>query len=192
MKPMAWSLLASLLCISAAAAQDMRGNAGRSLFSDQKASRIGDAVTILVVEMSSASNDAQTSTSRESNLSAAVTGKVANASIPDVNASLGTGNEFKGQGATATHGSVEAKISAHVDSVLDNGNLVINGWRRIIINGEEQLIEISGTVRPSDIQPDNSVYSFNISDARIVFQGNGIVSRSQEPGWLTRFFHWLF
>jgi flagellar L-ring protein precursor FlgH len=62
----------------------------------------------------------------------------------------------------------------------------------ITINGEEQTIKISGIIRTSDIQPDNSVYSYNISDANISFKGNGIVSRVQEPGWITKVFHWLF
>jgi flagellar L-ring protein FlgH len=174
-----------------AAGQDMRENLNRSLFADQKATRVGDAVTILVVETNSASNDATTSSSRESNLSLSASGKTGSSSGPDVNVGLGTGNSFKGEGATATNGTVRAKLSARVDSVLTNGNLLINGNRTIVINGEEQQITVSGIVRPSDIQADNSVFSFNISDARIVFEGSGIVSRAQGPGWITKLLHWL-
>jgi flagellar L-ring protein precursor FlgH len=83
-------------------------------------------------------------------------------------------------------------MAAHVDSVLANGNLVINGSRSITINGEEQTLKISGVVRPSDIMADNSVYSFNISDAKIILQGEGSLTSVQEPGWLTKVFHWLF
>ncbi|HCV41973.1 MAG TPA: flagellar basal body L-ring protein [Bacteroidetes bacterium] len=172
--------------------QDMRENVGRSLFSDQKANRQGDAVTILVVEVSSASNDAKTSASRESNLSVSGSMKTSGSPGTEFSGGLGLGNQFKGEGATASHGSVRAKISARVDSVLTNGNLVVNGNRTITVNGEEQTIKISGIVRPSDIQSDNSVYSFNISDAVIVFEGSGIVSRAQGPGWLTKLLHWLF
>lgn len=172
--------------------QDMRENVGRSLFSDQKANRQGDAVTILVVEVSSASNDAKTSASRESNLSVSGSMKTSSSPGTEFSGGLGLGNQFKGEGATASHGSVRARISARVDSVLTNGNLVVNGNRTITINGEEQIIKISGIVRPSDIQADNSVYSFNISDAVIVFEGSGIVSRAQGPGWFTKLLHWLF
>ncbi len=181
-----------LMLAAALSAQDMRANLNRSLFSDQKASRIGDAVTILVVESSSASNDSHTETSRESNLSLAGGGKNNGASLLDVAATIGTGNSFKGEGATQTNGSVRAKISARVDSLFSNGDLWISGSRTISINGEDQLIRISGIVRPTDIQADNSVYSFNISDAIIVFHGKGMVNNNQEPGWLTKFFHWIF
>jgi flagellar L-ring protein FlgH len=186
------SLVAMMLLLAAtAAAQDLRANIGRSLFSDQKANRTGDAVTILVVESSSATNGAKTSTSRESNLSFSANNSSGTGSGLDMSAGLGTGSGFKGEGSTASNGSIRAKISARVDSILANGNLVLNGNRTITINGEEQTIRISGIVRPSDIQADNSVYSFNISDAVIVFEGNGEVSRVQGPGWLTKFLHWI-
>ena len=185
-------LIAVLVTVSQALSQDMRENVTRSLFSDQKANHVGDAVTILVVETSSASNSAQTTASRESDLSLAGAANVGAKTVPSVGATLGTGNTFKGEGGTSTSGSIQAQISARVDSVLPNGNLYLEGSRRIVINGEEQTIHISGVVRPSDIQSDNSVYSYNISDATIIFKGSGIVSRAQEPGWLTKFFHWIF
>lgn len=181
-----------VLAVAAAGGQDMRQNAGRSLFADQKATRPGDAVMVLVVETSSASNDASTSSERSSNLSLSANGKAGSTNLPDVSLGVGTGNSFKGEGATSSRGSVRARLSARVDSVLSNGNLVITGNRTIVINGEEQVITLSGIVRPSDIQADNSIYSYNISDARIMFEGSGIVSRAQGPGWITKLLHWLF
>lgn len=186
------TLLGIILCASVACGQDMRANIGRSLFTDLKAMYPGDAVTVIVVETSSASNDASTSSDRSSDISLSAAGKTGATSLPDVSLGVGTGNSFKGEGATSSRGSVRARISARVDSVLVNGNLAITGNRTIIINGEEQTISLSGIVRPSDIQADNSVYSYNISDARIAFAGNGIVSSAQGPGWITKLLHWLF
>jgi flagellar L-ring protein FlgH len=183
---------ATLVLAQAGGAQDLRENSGRSLFSDQKANRLGDAVMIYVVETSSASNDAKTASSREGGVSLAASGNLSSTPLPAANLNLGTTNNFKGEGSTVSNGSVRAKVSARVDSVLPNGNLYIRGSRTILINGEEQTIKIAGIIRPSDIQSDNSVYSYSISDATISFQGNGIVSRAQEPGWLTKIFHWLF
>jgi len=177
---------------TAASGQDLRENLSRSLFSDQKANHAGDAVSILVVETSSASNDAKTTTSRESNLSLAGAGKVGTSNLPDINLGLNSGNSFKGEGSTSTNGSVRAKLSARVDSVLPNGFLWISGNRTITVNGEEQTIKISGVIRPSDIQADNSVYSYSISDAKIVIEGNGVVTRAQGPGWITKLLHLLF
>ena len=179
-------------CGSFLAGQDMRQNYNRSIFSDQKANRIGDAVTILVIETSSASNDSKTETSRASDISLASSGKTGSTSLLDVGASVGTGNSFKGAGLSETKGSVRAKISARVDSLFANGDLWISGNRTISINGEDQIVSISGIVRPSDIQADNSVYSYSISDAVIVFKGKGMTNDNQSPGWLTKLFHWIF
>jgi flagellar L-ring protein FlgH len=178
--------------VSGATGQDMRSNVGRSLFADPRAARLGDAVMVLVVETSSASNDATTATSRESDISLNAAGNVGESSIPQVSLGVGSGNSFKGSGATSSRGSVRAKISARVDSVLANGDLRITGHRTIIVNGEEQRITLSGIVRPPDILADNSVFSYNIAEARIAFEGNGVVSSVQGPGWITKFLHWIF
>ncbi len=147
---------------------------------------------VLVVEVSSASNDASTSSDRESNISLNAAGSAGSSAMPEVSGGVGTGNSFKGSGATSTRGSIRAKISARVDSVLANGDLVITGLRTIVVNGEEQKITLSGIVRPADILANNSVYSYNIADARIAFEGNGVVSSAQGPGWITKLLHWIF
>lgn len=173
-------------------AQDMRQNAFVSLFSDQKASRVGDAITIVVIEFSQASNNAQTTTGRSSDIGLNAGGNVAGSELPGTDVSLGVTNDFRGSGSTKTSGMMRTKISATIDSVLDNGNLLIKGSRKIVINGEEQTIFIRGIVRTTDIDPNNSVLSYNISEAEIRIEGSGRISDSQSPGWLTKLFHWLF
>lgn len=174
------------------AAQDMRINSFSSLFSDQKANRIGDAITILVVESSQASNNAETSAGRTSEFGFSAGGEVLGKGFPKTDVGVSSGNDFKGSGSTRTTGLVRTKISATVDSVLANGNMLIKGSRKIVINGEEQIIHIKGVVRTADIMADNSVLSYNISEAEIVFEGSGVIDNVQKPGWLTRFFHWIF
>lgn len=173
-------------------AQDMRRNASFSLFSDNKANQQGDAVTIIVMESSQASNNAETKTGRNSQIGLGFSGGVGSSEFPNTNVELGTDNSFSGSGSTRTTGLVRTKISAMVDSVLANGNMIIKGSRKIVINGEEQLVNIKGVVRPSDIAADNSILSYNISDAEITFEGSGMIDSSQKPGWLTKLFHWLF
>lgn len=172
--------------------QDMRQNSFQSLFADQKANRVGDAITIIVLESSQASNNAETSTGKKSDLGFNASGGVGSSTIPNTDVGIGSNNDFTGSGSTKTTGMVQTKISATIDSVLANGNLVIKGSRKISINGEEQTIFIKGVVRSSDIQADNSVYSYNISEAEIVFEGSGMIDNAQHPGWLTKFFHWIF
>lgn len=177
-------------------AQDMRQNSYFSLFSDQKANRVGDAVTIIVIESSQASNNAQTSSGRTSDIgfSGSFNTKTGSSAPSGGSGDVGIGskNQFDGSGSTKTTGLIKTKISATIDSVLDNGNLMIKGSRKIAINGEEQLITIKGVVRSSDIMSDNSVMSYNISEAEIAFKGDGIISDAQKPGLLTKLFHWLF
>ena len=173
-------------------AQDMRRNSFNSLFSDEKANRIGDAITIVVIESSQATNDARTATSRESDIGGSFAGNMMGEPLPGGDIELGTKNDFDGRGATSSSGSFKTKISATIDSVFSNGNMRISGKRKISINGEEQIIIIKGIVRTSDIQADNSVLSYNISEAEIVLEGSGMIDRAQSPGWITKIFHWLF
>lgn len=172
--------------------QRMKQNAEFSLFSDYKAAQVGDAITIIVVESSQAANKAETATGRKSNIGFTGSAKSGSTPIPGAEFGLGTTNDFKGSGSTKSSGMVKTKISAIIDSVMSNGLLSIKGSRKIVINGEEQKISIKGVVRGSDIRSDNTVYSYNISDAEIIFDGSGAISRAQSPGWLTKLFHWLF
>ena len=181
-----------LFCMASLNAQDMRQNSSFSLFSDQKASRVGDAVTIVVIESSQASNNAQTNSGRTSKLGLTATGTVGKNPLPGADISAGTDNQFTGTGETKTTGMIKTNISATIDSVLKNGNLVIKGSRKIVINGEEQVIRIKGIIRTADINADNSILSTNISEAEIVFEGTGMINDSQHPGWLTKFLHWIF
>ncbi|MBS4029038.1 MAG: flagellar basal body L-ring protein FlgH [Ignavibacteriales bacterium] len=175
--------------------QDMRSNVARSLFSDHKAYKVGDAITVIVLEVSSAITNASTSTERASDVSLDASGQSTGlGNIPQIgtNFGLGTGNTFSGGGSVQNRGDVRATISATVDSVLQNGNLHIYGTKSISIRNEDQTIELSGIVRPSDIRADNSVLSINVSEAVIIFSGSGMVDRAREPGWLTKIFHWIF
>jgi flagellar L-ring protein FlgH len=181
-----------LLLASVIAAQDLRQNASMSLFSDQKASRIGDAITIIIVEASQASNNAETSTGRSSTMAVDASGNVNGKAVPGINGGIGTKNDFAGSGSTKTTGMISTKLSATIDSVFANGNLRIKGSRKIVINNEEQTIFISGIVRTADISASNTVLSTNISEAEIRFAGDGSISSAQKPGLFAKIFHWLF
>lgn len=174
-------------------AQDFKENASRSLFSDYKAIRLGDAITVIVMEESEASNSANLSSGRTSGLSFGASGTMDDeAMIPTANGDFSLDNQFEGGGSITSGGMMKTMISAQIDSVLPNGNLSIVGYRVISINGEDQEISIKGIVRPSDVQADNTVYSYNISEAEIVLEGSGMIDRNTVPGIFTRIIHWLF
>lgn len=166
------------------------------LFADLKARRVGDIVTISVVETSSASNQADTNTSRSSSLSMQLSnllGLEDNKRFPagsgfDPFGSItgSTNNSFTGSGLTQRSGNLAATITARVTDVLPNGNLKILGRREITINNEKQFIALSGIIRPQDISSENVVLSTYISDARIAYTGSGVVNDRQNSGWLVR------
>ena len=156
------------------------------LFSDPKARRVGDIVTIQVAESSSASNSADTNTDRESSLSAGISeffGLDA-ADLQDFSVSGELQSGFEGSGKTSRSGSLEAFITARVVEVLPNRNLKIIGSREIMVNNEKQIMTIYGVVRPRDISDANVVLSAFVADARIVYSGAGIVDDRQRPGWV--------
>jgi flagellar L-ring protein precursor FlgH len=164
------------------------------LFSDPKARTVGDVVTIKIVESSDATNKATTATDRSSSLSASVDGffnleKDYPADHPFFNpfskVAGGVESEFEGAGTTKRSGDLNAYITALVTQVLPNGNLVLTGTREVLVNNENQVIELTGIVRPRDINANNQVLSTYIADARISYNGTGIVNDRQRPGWLT-------
>ena len=106
--------------------------------------------------------------------------------------SLGTGTQHDASGKTSRSEKIRARLSARVLEVVDNGNLKIEGKRTTKVNGETQTIIIQGVIRPVDVRPDNSIYSYNILDLSLTIDGEGTVSEIQEPGLLTKFFRILF
>ena len=173
-------------------AQTMKENGFRSLFSDYKAVNLGDAITIIVVESSQAKNQAEKTTGRDSKVGLGLSGSFDGTSLPSGDLDLGTRNDFKGGGSSKSSGMVRTKLSALIDSVLSNGLLRIKGSRKIVVNDEEQMITIKGIVRTSDISSDNTIYSYNISEAERVFKSDGQINSVTSPGWVTKLFHWLF
>lgn len=156
------------------------------LFSDPKARRAGDVITIKIVESSSASNSADTSTDRDSSLSAGISelfGMKA-ATLQDFSVSGDMKSGFEGSGSTSRSGSLEAFITARVVDVMPNRNLKIIGSREIMVNNEKQIMTIYGVVRPRDISENNVVLSTFVADARIAYSGAGIVDDRQKPGWI--------
>lgn len=163
------------------------------LVEDFKARTRGDTVTVVITETASASKEATTSTARTTALSAGVpnfmgleTNMTGIKNWMDLSKLLtaDTSSKYDGSGSTTRKENLNATITARVVDVLANGNLLIEGRRNVMVNHEDQIIVLEGTVRPKDISPDNIVNSAQIADARITYSGKGIVSDRQQPGWL--------
>ncbi len=178
--------------VSTAISQSVMSSPLPSLFTDKRAYRVGDLVTILLMEFTEGSNESSTNTKYEHqfNLDAGGTGKLD--FIPGLGMSSGLGSDQKAEGGTTRQGSLKGKLSARVMNVLPNGLLKLEGQRVLVVNGEQQLTILTGIVRPKDIQANNSVYSYLIADASITYQGKGVVNNAATPGFFTKLLGWLF
>ncbi|NLJ75123.1 MAG: flagellar basal body L-ring protein FlgH [Firmicutes bacterium] len=163
---------------------------GQSMFVDQKARDIGDLVTVIIVEQAQARQSANTATGKDSEVAVGPGMGVLADLIPLFK--IGGNDSFSAEGSTTRGGSLTAKVTTRVVEVLPNNTMRIEGRQRIVINGEEQEIIISGTVRGKDVSPDNTVLSPLVADAEISFVGTGIVADKNNPGVITRIFNWLF
>lgn len=158
----------------------------RGVVADRRAYRTGDTLTVIVLENAQAESNAATNVANDS-------GATLDAKDPSADRALGvnvSGNA-DGTGKTSRQGQLQAQLSVKVISVEPNGMLHVQGDQTITINGEAQKIAVDGMVRLDDITQDDTVLSTRLSDAKIEFTGNGVVSESQKQGIIYRFFHWL-
>lgn len=166
-----------------------------SLFGDIKAGNVGDIITVAIFEAASASKQASTATDRQSNMSADLSTLFGlEKNISNINSTIdpaalvntGFKNEFKGSGSTSRRENLVATLTSRVVTVYANGKLGIEGSKSVTVNNEEQLIHLSGIVRPADVSPQNIVDSKFVLDAQITYTGKGIISDKQSQGWLVR------
>jgi flagellar L-ring protein precursor FlgH len=158
-----------------------------SLVAENKAIKQGDVLTVIVQEFASAASTADQRTQRSFDVS----GKAGSSSKEPHSAAAGLASDGDGMGRTGRSGKLLAQLSVRVIAVNPNGDLTVSGQQNLRINGEEQLITLTGTVRPRDIADNNTVLSSRIADAYIRFDGAGFVTDQSRPGWLARIFTWL-
>jgi flagellar L-ring protein FlgH len=161
------------------------------LFADPRAHRVGDILTITLVESTQASKKAATSTSKKNgnNITApSLLGHGLKIGGRTADSSLASNNSFDGDGTSSQSNQLNGEITVTVAQRLSNGALVVQGEKWLTINQGEELVRISGIVRPQDIGNDNIVVSSRVADAKIEYVGKGTLADSNTRGWLSRFF----
>lgn len=184
----------------------------RGMFADKRARRIGDIVTIVVQETATLSNSLRLKTDKKSNsgpegvasnllnqflgnLPSKVFNKQITESLPkDYSITLPTApslpvsgaNDYTGGGEIKNSQTIATRAAVQIIDVLPNGNLVFEGIRQISFSRERQFASLRGVIRPYDIQPDNTVISSNVADARIDIVAEGVLTDAQKKGWLLR------
>ncbi len=176
------------------------GKGDNPLFSDHKAMHINDIVTVVISETAKSTNTGtkQLSESDSSGLGGGIfsTAGAANGSVQsgigklngygDIGFKAKSNSAYKGQGSATKDASFTTTISARIVKVLQNGNYFISGKREILVDDQKQLIQITGVIRPFDIDQYNKISSTQVSDAKILYKTEGDTDRATKQGWGTK------
>ncbi len=180
----------------AAAGTIYRADADVRLFEDLRAARVGDILTVQLIEETSASKSANTSTSKSTEATLAnpnIFGRpVTRNGIPLLGGTLEGDTTFDGAGASNQSNSLEGDITVTVVERYPNGNLRIRGEKWVTLNQGREFIRLAGIVRPFDVGPDNTVASTRIADAQITYSSRGALAAANRMGLFARFFNSLW
>jgi flagellar L-ring protein precursor FlgH len=177
------------------------GQGENPLFSDHKAMHVHDIVTVIISETASSSSSAAKDMSKSQD--SALGGGVFTATRPGINGAVGgwvdklnsVGNigfgtnsdsTFSGSGSATKDASFNTTVSARIVKVLSNGNYYISGSREILIDNQKQIIQLSGVIRPYDIDQANRINSSQMSEAKILYKTQGDMDRATQQGWGTK------
>ncbi len=162
----------------------------RTLFEDRRARYVGDTMTIVIAEATSAATKSNTNVNRATSISASVPtiqglpGKT----FQGMGLSAESSNTLAGKGDAAANNTFVGNITVTVIDVLANGNLLVSGEKQVSIGSGTEYIRLSGVVNPYFISAANTISSANVADARIEYKETGVISEAQVMGWLARFF----
>ncbi len=175
------------------------GQGENPLFSDHKAMHVSDIVTVVISETAQSSNtgtkqlqEADTSTLGGGLFSSTGLNSAVNSKVADLNGFTNVGfnstsnSNYKGSGSATKDASFTTTISARIVKILKNGNYYISGKREILIDDQKQIIQLSGVIRPYDIDQYNRINSTQISDAKILYKTEGDMDRATKQGWGTK------
>lgn len=162
-----------------------------TFFKDQRASDVGDIITVMIEIDDEAQIDNQTSRARNSNedanlnalggLQADLGAILPEAVDPSNLVNMGSNSNSSGSGSIDREEEVTVQLAALVTQILPNGNLVIHGRQEVVVNFEKRILEVDGVIRPEDISVSNTINSEQIAEARIAYGGEGHLTDVQQP-----------
>ncbi|MHC4716271.1 MAG: flagellar basal body L-ring protein FlgH [Planctomycetota bacterium] len=196
-------LVAAVLAVAAGAASAgsiwKRGTRRmKRITIDDAAREVGDVITITIRERSVIENDTSRKMDKTTSRKAGTSGTLDLANLigqsvgkhifdfPKLDLDFSSETKFDGNTDFGSDRSVEDKITVTVEDVLPNGNLVVFGKRQREVEGDTQIVQVSGIVRPGDIGFDNTVDSDRVANFRLVYKGQGQEPKFSKPGWVGR------
>lgn len=183
-----------MMLFVAVAAPAMAGslwdNASDSLFTDKKALYVGDIVTIVVSERTSATQKASTDITQEETMQSGTGTGILGKFLEEFG--IESSDAYAADGSTTSGSTLSTTISAEVMEVLPNGNLIIEARRSMVVNAESQTMVLSGVIRPADVNRTNMIGSAKVSNLNIRYEGKGPISKRQRAGVLNKIFDAIF
>jgi flagellar L-ring protein FlgH len=168
------------------------GQGDSPLFSDHKAMYVNDIVTVSISETAKSSSTAAKQLSEADTLGlggggfAKSGGVPIGGVVPNMSFNANSSSAYTGNGSSTKDASFSTTVSARIIKVLENGNYYISGKREILVDDQKQIIQISGVIRPFDIDQYNQIDSNQMSDAKILYNTQGDVDRAAKQGWGTK------
>jgi flagellar L-ring protein FlgH len=159
-----------------------------SLYGDTVALNVGDILTVELQESTQASKNAESSITKDNEISLP-NPQILNRSNLGVATDVNMERDFEGSAEADQSNSLDGSITVTVTQVLPNGVLRVRGEKWLSLTNGDEYIRLTGLVRPQDIEPDNTVASNRIADARIAYGGTGDFDQANQMGWLARFFN---
>jgi len=172
------------------------GGGDEPLFSDRKAVRVNDIVTVIITERASSSSKGSKTLEHSNSADLAPaklnydgSDKTLTEATKSINNTIGFGfkasgkSNFQGSGSADRSEQFNTIIAARIVKAMANGNYFIEGSKEILVNGEKQIVQISGVVRSYDIDTRNRISSNLIADARILYKTEGDIKGASSKGW---------
>lgn len=178
----------------------------RAFFKDQRASNIGDILTVTINIADTATLENTSARSRTNSEGAGLPsffgydiGSIAKR-LPGRNGAADPSNLIEGSSSSSSTGtgSIERKetialrVAAVVTQILPNGNLVVAGSQEVRVNSENRILQVAGVVRPQDIRSTNEIPHDRLAEARIQYGGRGQITDVQRPRWGQELFDVIF
>jgi len=166
-----------------------------SIYTEKRARRIGDVITVLIQENTNATAVAGSQYQKTGSIAAgggtAVGSLGQNVLNSTNNIGLGLSSSHQGSGISNGSTTITSEMTVKITTVLPSGNYMIEGTHYIVVNEDKQTVDITGEIRPDDISSENTISSLRIANAKIKLTGSGPASETANPGLLTRVLSWI-
>ncbi len=170
------------------------GRGENPIFADAKAMRVNDVVTVIITEKTIQNSNGNKNISNSSKntfggveFDSKLWQLLKLSEITDLSLKTNSQANFKSQGNNFRNEYFETTITSRIVKILPSGNYFIFGSRELLLNGEKQIVKISGVIRPYDITQNNTIYSQYIADAKILYETQGDIREATRKPWGTKF-----